>query len=179
MAEPISKINRKELSEEEKRKKDLEEIEHALLENKEAILQSMTLMKNMQDRGVIEMASALFGQGDKVMHTLIETLDKPESTNAIKNGLLLMGTIGLINVRQLEPLLIRLDSGIAKVAEAEDSEDKTSIFDLLKALRDPEINRSITLLMSFLKGMGENTSKLSEEMQPDEELEQTEGKTRN
>lgn len=179
MAEPISKINRKEISEEEKRKKDLEEIEHALVENKEAILQSMTLMKNMHDRGVIEMASALFGQGDKVMHTLMETLDKPESTNAIKNGLLLMGTIGLINVKQLEPLLIRLDSGIAKVAEAEDTEDKTSIFDLLKALRDPEINRSITLLMSFLKGMGENTSKLSEEMQPDEDLEQTEGKTRN
>lgn len=179
MAEPISKVYRKELSEEEKRKKDLEEIESALIDNKEAILQTMTLVKNMHDRGAIEMASALFGQGDKVMHTLMETLDKPESTNAIKNALLLMGTVGLINVRQLEPLLIRLDSGIAKVAEAEDSQEKTNIFDLFKALRDPEINRSITLMMNFLKGMGESTEKLSKEMQPDEELEQTEGKTRN
>lgn len=180
MAEPINRINRLEISEEEKRRMELEEIEDALLENKEAIMQTMKLMKNMNDRGAIEMASALFGQGDKVMHTLVETLDKPESTNSIKNVLLLMGTAGLINVKQLEPLLIRLDAGIAQVAEAEESADKkTGVIDLFKALRDPEINRSITLLLSFLRGMGGTTGELREEMQPEGEEEQAHGKTRN
>src|SRR5699024_3546357 len=35
-----------------------------------------------------------------------------------------------------------------------DESDKTSYMGMLKALKEPEINRSITMLLTFMRGMG-------------------------
>ncbi|GLB59490.1 DUF1641 domain-containing protein [Cytobacillus sp. NCCP-133] len=158
MAKAINKIKRFELSAEDKRKKDLEEVENALIDNKESILELLSIVNHMHDRGVLNLLNGLFGQGDKVMNVLVKAVDKPEATNTIKNLLLMVGTLGTINVQQLEPLLLKLNSGIARVAEYKETEDRTSYFDLVRVLKDPEVNRAVTLLITFLKGMGEDTS---------------------
>lgn len=72
-----------------------------------------------------------------------------------------MGTIGMINVTQLEPILLKINAGIARVAEVEDKEtEKTSYLGMARALKDPEVNRSITLILEFLRGMGTDISDL-------------------
>jgi uncharacterized protein YjgD (DUF1641 family) len=173
MAKAITHIQRKTLSEEEKRKKDLMEVEDALIDNKEAILESLKVMRNMHDRGVLSLLSGLFGQGDKVLDILVRAADKPETSNTLKNLLLMAGTLGMINVKQLEPFLLKIDSGIARVAEAGDTQEKTSFFDLAKSLKDPEINRAVTLLLTFLKGMGQETKELERNTQlPQEQIEE-------
>ncbi|MGD6854860.1 DUF1641 domain-containing protein [Bacillus infantis] len=173
MAKAITHIQRKTLSEEEKRKKDLMEVEDALIDNKEAILESLKVMRNMHDRGVLSLLSGLFGQGDKVLDILVRAADKPETSNTLKNLLLMGGTLGMINVKQLEPFLLKIDSGIARVAEAGDTQEKTSFFDLAKSLKDPEINRAVTLLLTFLKGMGQETKDLERNTQlPQEQIEE-------
>jgi len=162
MAKAITNINRIQVTEEQKRKSDLEEIETALLDNKDAILQSMDILKHMNQRGVLSLLDGLFSEGDKVLNVLVKAADKPEATNTIKNLLLMIGVLGTINVQQLEPLLLKLNSGIARVAEYTDSEDddKLGYFDIVRSLKDPEINRALSLLFEFLKGMGEDTEGL-------------------
>ncbi|MCA1040343.1 DUF1641 domain-containing protein [Bacillus infantis] len=173
MAKAITHIQRKTLTEEEKRKKDLMEVEDALIDNKEAILESLKVMRNMHDRGVLTLLSGLFGQGDKVLDILVRAADKPETSNTLKNLLLMGGTLGMINVKQLEPFLLKIDSGIARVAEAGDTQEKTGFFDLAKSLKDPEINRAVTLLLTFLKGMGQETKELERNTQlPQEQIEE-------
>ncbi|AGX06117.1 MULTISPECIES: DUF1641 domain-containing protein [Bacillus] len=173
MAKAITHIQRKTLSEEEKRKKDLMEVEDALIDNKEAILESLKVMRNMHDRGVLSLLSGLFGQGDKVLDILVRAADKPETSNTLKNLLLMGGTLGMINVKQLEPFLLKIDSGIARVAEAGDTQEKTSFFDLARSLKDPEVNRAVTLLLTFLKGMGQETKELERNTQlPQEQIEE-------
>ncbi|MGD6842829.1 DUF1641 domain-containing protein [Bacillus infantis] len=173
MAKAITHIQRKTLTEEEKRKKDLMEVEDALIDNKEAILESLKVMRNMHDRGVLSLLSGLFGQGDKVLDILVRAADKPETSNTLKNLLLMGGTLGMINVKQLEPFLLKIDSGIARVAEAGDTQEKTGFFDLAKSLKDPEINRAVTLLLTFLKGMGQETKELERNTQlPQEQIEE-------
>ena len=66
MAKAITKIQHIELSEEQRRRKDLEEVETALLDNKDAILQSLDVIKHMHDRGVLSLLGGLFSEGDKV-----------------------------------------------------------------------------------------------------------------
>ncbi|WP_077624887.1 DUF1641 domain-containing protein [Sediminibacillus massiliensis] len=178
MAEPIKQIKRIELSEEEIREQELRELEDTLLNNKDAIMESMNIIHNMHEKGVLNLLSGLFGQGDKVLNTLVQSADKPEATNTIKNLLLLLGTAGLIDVKQLEPLLLRFGAGIERVAEEEDKDSKTGILDLFRAMKDPEINRSLTILMTFLKGMGQDSENLQKDMQPEEEQKEP-GKTRN
>jgi uncharacterized protein YjgD (DUF1641 family) len=157
MAKAINKIQRMEISEEDKRKKDLEEVENALIQNKDAILESLEVIHHMHERGVLSLLNGLFGQGDKVLDVLVKKVDNPETTNSLKNMLLMAGTIGTINVKQLEPMLLKLNSGIARVAEKGDTEEKTTLFDLIRSLKDPEINRAVTLMLNFLKGMGQET----------------------
>ncbi len=161
MAEPIKNIQFKQVDEETQRKKDFLEIEEALLANKDSIMEVIEVIGYLKQRGILDIAKGLLGQGDKVLDIAVNLANMPENKNAIKNLLLLIGTIGMINVTQLEPILLKINAGIARVAEIEEEEaEKTGYLDMARALRDPEINRSITLLLEFLRGMGTDVSHL-------------------
>ncbi|HAQ08091.1 MAG TPA: hypothetical protein DCR24_11415 [Bacillus bacterium] len=161
MAKAVTKIKQIEMTKTDQKRADLEEVENALLDNKEAILESLDIIKHMHNRGVLSLLSGLFSEGDKVMNVLVKAADKPETTNTLKNLLLMVGVLGTINVQQLEPLLLKLNSGIARVAEyKENDDDKLGYFDIVRSLKDPEINRALAMLFEFLKGMGEDTSGL-------------------
>ncbi|WP_377887662.1 DUF1641 domain-containing protein [Alkalihalobacillus sp. R86527] len=154
MAKAIKSIKKIELTEEEKRAQDLKEIEDALIDNKEALLETLDVVGHMKERGVISLLNGMFGEGDRVLKVLVDLLSTPENTMAIKNLMLLVGALGRINVKELEPLIERLNNGIENVSENEEIEHKTGYLDLIKALKDPEINRSLSILLLFLKGMG-------------------------
>ena len=160
MAKAIKQIQRIEIHEEEQRKQDLREIEDSLLKNKEALLDALNLVKHMHDRGVISLVSGFFAEGDKVLQILVKKADTKETANTLKNLLLLVGVLGTLNVKQLEPILLKLNAGIARVSESKDDDDMIGYFDLVRSLKDPEINRSIALLFEFLKGMGSETGHL-------------------
>lgn len=161
MAEPIKNIQFKPVSEEVQKKRDLMEIEDALLANKDSMLEVLEIISYLKNRGILDMVKGLLGQGDKVLDIAVNLANMPDNKNSIKNLLLLMGTIGMINVTQLEPILLKINAGIARVAEVEDKEtEKTSYLGMARALKDPEVNRSITLLLEFLRGMGTDISDL-------------------
>ncbi|WP_160723718.1 DUF1641 domain-containing protein [Bacillus sp. USDA818B3_A] len=160
MAKAIKQIERIEISEEEKRKNDLREIEDSLLKNKQALLDTLDLVMHMHDRGVIPLLSGLFAEGDKVLQILISKVDSKETANTLKNLLLMVGVLGTLNVKQLEPILLKLNAGIARVSESKNDDAEIGYFDIVRSLKDPEINRSIAFFFEFLKGMGSETSHL-------------------
>lgn len=165
MAKAVRNIQRIEITEAEKRQMDLKEVEDALIHNKDAILESLQVIQHMHDRGVISLLNGLFGQGDKVLKILMGKADTPETANTLKNLLLMVGVLGTLDVKQLEPILLKLNAGIARVAEIKDHDEKIGYFDIFRSLKDPEVNRSITFLFEFLKGMGEDTKELERNTQ--------------
>lgn len=172
MAKAITQVQKVELTEEEKRKQDLMEIEDALLEHKDSILEALNMLGHLQNRGILTMASSLFAEGDKVLDIIIKAIDNPEATNMLKNMLLMVGVLGTLNVKQLEPFILKVNSGIARVAEGEndpDDDGKIGYFEFARSLKDPEVNRSVNLLLTFLKGMGQDTSHLERTTQPPSE----------
>ncbi|PHD77169.1 hypothetical protein COF64_06310 [Bacillus sp. AFS043905] len=160
MAKATKVINRISISDEERRRIELEDIERTLLENKEVIKETFEVMKGMQDRGILSIVNSLLKEGDKVLNILVKTADTPETANTLKNLLLILGTLGTLNVQQLEPLILKVNSGIARVAEADKTPEKPSYLALLRSLNDQEVKQAMTFLMTFLKGMGEDTSDL-------------------
>ncbi len=169
MAKAIKNVVKIEMTEEEKRAQDLREIETALIENKDAILETIDLLKQMNNRGALTMATSLFAEGDKVLYTIVKALDNPEATNLLKNMLLLVGVLGTINVKQLEPFVVKLNAGIARMSEHKDQEKQLSYFGFAKTLKDPEVNRAVGLLLDFLRGMGQDTEDLERNTQPPED----------
>ena len=81
MAKATKIINRIELSEEEIREVDFEDIKRSLLDNKEVIKETFEVMKGMQDRGILSMVNSLLKEGDKVLNILVKTADTPETAN--------------------------------------------------------------------------------------------------
>ncbi|MDP4161813.1 MAG: DUF1641 domain-containing protein [Bacillota bacterium] len=160
MAKAIKAIHRITVTEEEKRQSDLKEVEDALLTNKDVILESLDVLKHMHDRGIISLLNGLFGQGDKVLKILVKKADTKETANTLKNLLLMVGVLGTINVKKLEPILLKMNAGISRVAEKKDDQDTIGYFDIFRSLKDPEINRSVALIFEFLKGMGQETNHL-------------------
>ena len=157
MAKPIRKIEPIPVTEEEKRNQSLEEVQDALVDNKEAVLSTIELMKNLNDSGVTKFLNGMLSEGDKVLDIIVNEAAKEENTNAIRNVLLLMGTLGTLNIKEFEPMLLKMNKGVQRVAEDPDPEEKTGYLELFKKLKDPEVNRSVTLLIRFLEGMGEET----------------------
>ncbi len=112
MAKAIKRIQKIEITEEDQRKRDMKEIEDALVENKEAILETLHMIGHMNERGVLPMLRGLFGQGDKVLDILVKKADTEETANTLKNLLLLFGTLGMLDVKQLEPLILKVNAGL-------------------------------------------------------------------
>ena len=127
MAKAIKQIRRIELSEEEKRANDLKEIEDALIDNKEALLETLNVVGGMKERGILTLLNGLFGEGDRVLKVIVDLLNVPENTTALKNLMLLFGAAGKINVEDLEPLLLKVNAGIENVAEHSEDDKKTEL----------------------------------------------------
>ncbi|WP_240375485.1 DUF1641 domain-containing protein [Bacillus piscicola] len=157
MAKKIETVKKWEWTEEEKRTQELREIEDALIENKEAIFKTLDILNEADNKGLLNMVSGLLHEGENVLQVAVKTMNKPETTNTIRNVLLMMGTASLINVQELEPLLLKINKGIEQVAEKSDTDEKTGYFDMARSLKDPEINRALTIMLAFLKGMGAKT----------------------
>ncbi|HET7577752.1 MAG TPA: DUF1641 domain-containing protein [Bacillales bacterium] len=154
MAKPISKIDRIVVDEDAKKQQDLQEIEGALADNKEAVMETLDLLGHLHDRGLLELMNGFFSQGDEVFRNVVKEINKPNHSQILENVVGLAGLLGSIDVQQLKMLTERANNGLNEAASTVETEEQIGVFHLLKALKDPEINRSIGMLMRFLKGMG-------------------------
>lgn len=153
MAEPITKIKRLEVSKEALEQQDLQEINHAVIENKEAILQGIDLLASLHEKGFLELGSAVVRHKEDALANVLRIFENPKYASIVSNLSKLVVLLGELKVDELKYLLDKLNSGLQEAAVTDDSV-KTSYFDLIKAVNNPDINRSLTMLLAFLKGMG-------------------------
>ncbi|HLQ70302.1 MAG TPA: DUF1641 domain-containing protein [Bacillota bacterium] len=153
MAEAITNIKRMEISEKEIREENIEAVLDALSDNKEAILKGITLLQTLEDSGLLDMANALVKQRKAAMDNIFTELNKPMYTGILENVSQLLFLLGDLDVEKLGEFTERINQGLTETYIS-DPDEKVSTLSLLKALKDPEINRSITMLLQFLRGMG-------------------------
>ncbi|PAV28812.1 hypothetical protein CIL05_14390 [Virgibacillus profundi] len=152
MADPISKIKRMEIPEELIHEKDLTEVSKKVSENKEAILKGIDLLAAINESEALDTINALVKHRKEALENIVQELNKPGYSATLENLSDLFLFLGQLNVDELFYFTDKLNHGM-KEARAS-NEDGTSYMGLIGALKDPDINRSITLLLSFLRGMG-------------------------
>src|SRR5699024_2692697 len=153
MANPITKIKKMELSEQEVKDNNISEVIDRISENKEAILKSIEFLATLHESGVLEILNALTKQKDEAIANVVKQANKPEYATILENlsDLFLMN--GELPVDELNDFSKKVTQGLQDVNTME-TDKSTSYMDLFKALKDPEINRSVTMLLTFLRGMG-------------------------
>ncbi|WP_173916672.1 DUF1641 domain-containing protein [Halobacillus sp. Marseille-Q1614] len=153
MGKAITNIKRLEVSKEEQLEKDYQEVKQALAENKDAIIKGIDLLKALEEGGTLNTLQAVSRSKKKALGYFVNEISKETYSPLLENLPQLFFLLVELDVKSIREVTSRLNEGVKQMNEA-DVHDKTSVFDMAKALKDPEINRSITMLMQFLKGMG-------------------------
>lgn len=144
------------------REKDLEEIEDILIENKDVIINVLSLLQKANKTEAFNMAHSAFDQSEPLMNQLVKTLDDPHITQALKNVLLIGQALGSIKMADLEPMLFKINSALHQVAEYEHDEANGGYLALLRSMKDQETIEGLNTMLALVKGFGMDQSQIEE-----------------
>jgi len=154
MAAPITEIARQQPTEEEVTRQKLEELEKLVADHKDAFENLIRLIDDFNDTGALEAANAMILAKNDILKIVLEQLSREQVVNLIN---MLLGTAGVF-MKADHDLIIHLMNGVSSGFDEGKqfigSEEKVTLFGLLKSLSDPDVNRAVGFAISFLKGMG-------------------------
>ncbi|KXH81874.1 DUF1641 domain-containing protein [Sporosarcina sp. HYO08] len=159
MAEPITTIIRNELTEEQSKQKKLEELQTFIAEQDEALQKLIAITGELDQAGVLDAVQAMAKAKDAISKIAIDQVSKEPVTNLINHVMNVAGVFSSIDPAVTEKLANGLKSGMQEAELYQNNGDKVSVFQLLTALNDPDINRAVKFGLDFLKGMGKELEK--------------------
>lgn len=159
MAAPITNIKKTVRTEEEIKQAKLEELQSLLAEQDEAIENLLELTGELNDSGIIEALNAMVKTRETIAKIAVEQTNRDPIKNLINHAINASAAISSISPEVTEKLTNGLKSGIAEAEQEMLNDSKVSLFSLMKALNDPDVNRAVTFGLHFLKGMGKGIEK--------------------
>lgn len=160
MASPSTRIQKSEPSPADRNRESLQQLAENAALHSSALTGLLRLAGELEKSGVLAMGTALLAAKDQVLTVALEQVNRPASTNAIQNLMKVAETIGRVDGTQVENLLNAVVKGLEKGHEQLETNPEVGVFDLVRALRDPDINRALALVMGVLKGFGESLGHL-------------------
>lgn len=154
MARATKVIHKMEIDSEAQHERELRELEQLLTKHKELLGDILSIADKMKDRELLDMMNSSLGQGDRIIHRIVTALDDSETPQSIKNTLLMFQLLGTVNMTEIEPLVLKINTGVSKAAEYEHGNKKAGYAGLIGALKDPEVVEGANVLLQMLKGMG-------------------------
>ncbi|WP_026694436.1 DUF1641 domain-containing protein [Peribacillus kribbensis] len=156
MADKITSIKRMEIPKEKIRQDNLQEVLDALADNKDAMLETIRFFSLLHKEGNLAMINAMVAYQETIMGNVSYEFNRAENGTIIKNLFLLLDLLGMLNLSGVDQLSNRLTRQRMVEDKTYPDVEKVGIFDLMKALKDPEVNRVISILLLSLKGVGKN-----------------------
>lgn len=161
MAEPITNIKRKVLSEEE------EDLKYArfkkrLTDNDESIEQVLDIIEELHKIGALEAVTAMLLAKEDITKIALDEVSKEPVTNLLNT---LIGSAGSVMATDPDKIKDVISGTMAGLEEGHDfaqTETKIKLFDVMKMLNDPDINRAVGFGIHFLKGMGKHLNETDE-----------------
>lgn len=154
MAAPITSIRKQDQTEEEYAQQKLTDLQKLLANNEEALNSILNIVSELNDIGALEAANSMLRAKEQVAGIAVHQLSREPITNLINH--LLSATDALANTDPdtVKKLTGSITAGIEEANEHLHSSKPMNMFDLLKVLKDPDINRAVRFGIHFLKGMG-------------------------
>ncbi len=159
MAKPIQIIKKVELSEEEQKKQSLESLLSEVAENKDSLLDTLYLLQELHNSGILEAINSLVKTKEEVAKIAVGQMTREPVTNMINNAMAAGGVLTELDPEMTKKLMGSVKKGLEKAEQGLQSNSKVGILDLMKALKDPDLNRAIGFGLNLLKGIGEGLKK--------------------
>ncbi|RAL24410.1 DUF1641 domain-containing protein [Thermoflavimicrobium daqui] len=154
MARPITKIHKPAPTEQEKQSKALENVVQEVAENADGLRETMKLLQELHDSGILKALNALVEAKEDVAKIAVDLLRRDQTTNAINNVMAIFSVFSQLDPTVIEKLMNSVKAGLDKAEDSMHSQAELGVFDLIKALKDPDINRALVFILNLLKGVG-------------------------
>jgi uncharacterized protein YjgD (DUF1641 family) len=155
MAKPIKVIQKTELTEEQKKMQSLENLLSGVAQNEDSLLETLNLMQELHDSGIMDALGSLLKAKEKAAKIAVSQLTRQPVTNMINNAKAAGGILTELDPETTSKLAKSLTAGLKKAEQGLKADSKLGLFDLMMALKDPDINRALGFGFNLLKGMGE------------------------
>lgn len=155
MAKPIQVIQKTELTEEQIKMRSLENLISGIADNKDSLLETLELLQELHNSGIMDALGSLLKAKESAAKIAVGQLTRKPVTNMINNAMAAGGILTNLDPETTSKLAKSLTTGLQKAEQGLKADTKLGLFDLMKALKDPDINRALGFGFNLLKGIGE------------------------
>lgn len=154
MAKPTNVIARPVKTPEEERDAALEALLEGASDHTDALLSGLALLQSLHQRGVLEALAALAQKSDDALGIAMDTLAQPAYSQGAKNALILAQMLSSLEEETLVTTQRMVASGVRAFAGAQPPAKPLGVFDVLRALKDPDVSAGLAAVLALLKGIG-------------------------
>lgn len=154
MAKPISAIQKHERTEEEEKQRKLDELTSLLTDNDAALNETLSIVRELHESGMLEAASSALKAREKMTEVAVGQLSREPVTQLINHVTSTAEALASIEPDTSKKLVHSIIAGLNEANTHAQHEKKLKMLDLVKALKDPDINRAVQFGLHVLKGMG-------------------------
>jgi len=155
MAKPITKVEAPVFNEKEKQNQALEKVLQDLSRNTDGIKETIKLLQELHESGILGAINNLVEAKEDVAKIAVEQMLRPPVTNALNNAMAAAGVLTELDPEITKKLVGGLSTGLQRAEEGLRANKKVNVFDLVKLIRDPDVNRVVRFSIDLLKGLGE------------------------
>lgn len=155
MAKAVRQISKSVPNQQEEQAEAVAAIIKELADNREAIVSTIAILKNLHEMGVLNIFKGLLEQRTDVGAIAIQQMNQPAMYNIIKNGMSAAKFLGSVNPEQLTNILEGVNKGMQRASESVDRKEDAGLWKLGKNIRTPEARASLAVMTEFLQGMGQ------------------------
>lgn len=163
MAEPITNIHRKQLTEEEEVQLKWDNLKQRFSNNEASLNKVLDIIEELNEAGMLEALEAMLLAKEDITKITLDQVSREPVTNLLNVIIGATSSLMKIDPENTNKLINSALKGLESGNEFVEEEQKVKLFDLMRMLNDPDINRAIGFGIHFLKGMGEQLSERSDE----------------
>src|SRR5699024_3543348 len=162
MAEPITNIHCSTLTEEEQIEIKFENLKKQFVDNEESVSKVLEIMEALNDIGALEAVAAMLLAKEDIAKNTLDQVSREPVINLLNTIIRATSSVMTTDTEKLKNLDRSAVSGINESHNFVQKDKKVKMFDLMKVLNDPDINRAIGFGIHFLKGMGKQLNEESD-----------------
>lgn len=155
MAKAIRQINKQVPNKQEEQMQIVSQIVEAVADNGEAILSMISIIKHINEMGVLDALNALLEKRTEVGAIAIQQMNQPTMYHVIKNGINGFKFLGSLDPDRMQLIMNAVNRGLERFTIAAEKGEEKSIWSIGKSMTNPEIKTSLGTMIEFLYGMGE------------------------
>ncbi|EUJ32754.1 hypothetical protein MFLO_06614 [Listeria floridensis FSL S10-1187] len=154
MAEPISKIRDVSPTKEEQEAAQLKELKASIADSDSGFTEVLEFVKLLHEAGAFDAVNSAIKAKEDIAKTLLNEWRKEPTTNAINNMMLTGQLLTEAKPEQTEAMIKQVKEAAKEADKAAKDEAILGMFGLMKAMKDPDVNRALRYGVTFLKEMG-------------------------